>query len=87
MVREGYPDTSAFDPTHAYYDANSDADSPTWFMVDVRAVSKLKRPVTLPDVKAAPELHEMALVRVGRLSVVPVTVAEWNFVVAMSSRG
>ena len=87
VVREGYPDTSAFDPTHAYYDANSDADSPTWFMVDVRAVSKLKRPVTLPDVKAAPELHEMALVRVGRLLVVPVTVAEWNVVVAMSSRG
>ncbi|MEQ1692139.1 MAG: EVE domain-containing protein [Gemmatimonas sp.] len=87
VVREGYPDASAFDKKHPYFDADSDPAAPTWFMVDVRAVSKLKRAVTLPEVKATPELQEMALVRVGRLSVVPVTAAEWKLVMAMSSRG
>lgn len=87
VVREGYPDASAFDQKHPYYDADSVPDAPTWFMVDVRAVSKLKRAVTLPEVKATPELQEMALVRVGRLSVVPVTAAEWKLVLAMSAHG
>ncbi len=85
IVREGYPDHTAFDPAHAYYDPDSVLDTPTWFMVDVRAVSKLTRPVTLPEIKARPELADMALIKVGRLSVVPVTAQEWEIVVAMST--
>ncbi len=86
VVREGYPDTTAFDPAHDYYDAASDTSTPTWFMVDVRAVSPLARAVTLPEIKASAELAEMALIKVGRLSVVPVTQREWDIVLAMSSR-
>jgi predicted RNA-binding protein with PUA-like domain len=86
VVRAGYPDHTAFDPAHDYYDPKSDPDHPTWFMVDVRAVRPLARPVALHEIKAEPALAEMALVRVGRLSVVPVTEAEWRTVLAMSER-
>lgn len=84
VVREGYPDHSAFDPKSDYYDAASDPENPTWFMVDVRAVRKLANPVTLADVKASKDLANMALIRVSRLAVVPVTDAEWDTVIEMS---
>lgn len=84
VVREGYPDPTALNPTHDYYDPASNADTPTWFMVDVKAVRKLKAPVALPEIKASAALSEMALVKVGRLSVVPVQPNEWDTVIAMS---
>ena len=84
VVREGYPDPTAFDSRHAYYDPKSDASAPTWFMVDVRAVSALARPVTLPEMKARKDLADMALLKVSRLSVVPVTASEWSIIIAMS---
>jgi predicted RNA-binding protein with PUA-like domain len=83
VVREGYPDHTAFDPAHAYYDDASDPATPTWYMVDVKAVQALPNPVPLPVIKNDPALQEMALVRVGRLSVVPVTPAEWAHVCAL----
>lgn len=86
VVREGYPDHTAFDPTHDYFDQNSDPDAPAWYMVDVRAVEQLARPVTLPEIKNEPRLAEMALVRVGRLSVVPVDALEWQVVLEMSKQ-
>ncbi len=85
VVRAAYPDATAFDKTHDYYDAKSDPAAPTWFMVDVRAVSKFARPVTLPEIKAHAMLSQMALVKVGRLSVVPVTKTEWDVVVALGN--
>jgi predicted RNA-binding protein with PUA-like domain len=84
VVREGYPDPSAFDRKHANYDADSDRKTPTWFMVDLRAVAPLKRPVTLAEIKTRKELATMALVRVGRLSVTPVTAKEWEVICAMA---
>lgn len=86
VVREGHPDTTAFDKKHEYFDAASDPAAPTWYMVEVRAVEKLARPVTLPEIKATAALSEMALIKQGRLSVVPVTVAEWERIIAMASR-
>lgn len=85
VVKEGYPDTTAFDPSHAYYDADSDPATPTWFMVDLKGVKALEKPVTLPDIKAERALAEMALIRVSRLSVVPITKREWDLVVAMGT--
>ena len=84
VVREGYPDSTALDPSHDYYDPASVAATPTWFMVDVKAVEPLSRAVTLPELKASDELREMALLKVSRLSVVPVTTAEWQVVLRMS---
>src|SRR5438270_169584 len=56
IVRDGYPDSSAFDPQSSYYDPGSDPNAPTWYMVDVRAAEALPRPVTLAELKARPEL-------------------------------
>jgi predicted RNA-binding protein with PUA-like domain len=83
VVREGYPDHTALDPAHDYFDPDSDPETPTWFMVDVKAVKPFSRPVALNEIKADPALANMALVKVGRLSMVPVTPAEWAHVCAL----
>ena len=85
VVREGYPDHTAFDPAHPNFDPASRPDAPQWYMVDLRAVAQFTRPVTLPEIKARSELAEMALVRIGRLSVTPVTAPEWEIICAMAS--
>ncbi|MBV0891754.1 EVE domain-containing protein [Paracoccus sp. Z118] len=63
---------------------DSTADDPKWECVDVRAVRKLPRPVTLAEVKADPRFADMVLVRNSRLSVQPVTDAEWDMIVEMA---
>lgn len=83
VVKEGYPDHTALDPAHPYYDAESVAETPTWFMVDVKAVRALPKPVTLPEIKNSAELADMALLKVSRLSVVPVMPAEWEIVLRL----
>src|SRR5918999_85408 len=87
VARDAYPDRTALDPKHAAYDPKSKADDPTWFMVDLRAVERLPRPVTLAEIKKRPELAKMAMLRIGRLSVTPVTQAEWDVISAMAGRG
>jgi predicted RNA-binding protein with PUA-like domain len=84
VAREAYPDATALDPKHPAYDAKSDPADPTWYMVDLRAVERLARPVTLAEIKKRPELAKMALVRIGRLSVSPVTQKEWDTICAMA---
>jgi len=71
VVRESYPDPSA------------EADSP-WVAVDVRAVAGLKKPVSLSQIKADPVLDGMALVKFSRLSVAPVTAAEWDHILQLA---
>src|SRR4051812_21179760 len=84
VAREGYPDPSAFDKKHAGYDEKSDPDDPSWFAVDLKAVKALPRPVTLQEMKANKALADMALLRIGRLSVTPVTDSQWNAILAMA---
>ncbi|CAH2405965.1 EVE domain-containing protein [Mesorhizobium ventifaucium] len=62
---------------------DSTSDDPRWECVDIRAVKDVPKPVTLEQVKANPKLAEMALVRLGRLSVQPATPAEWKEVCRM----
>jgi len=78
VVREAYPDPTAFDTKGEYYDPKSKPDDPTWFMVDIRGVEPLPRPVSIDEVKKTKSLANMALVRLGRLSVQPVTAEEWD---------
>jgi len=80
VVREAYPDPTALDPKDPHFDPKSKADDPTWVMVDLRAVEPLKRPVTLDEVKKTKGLEKMALVRLGRLSVQPVTLGEYEII-------
>lgn len=85
VVREGYPDHTALDSSHAHYDPGSNPAAPQWYMVDVRAVAQFTRPVTLMEIKGRRELAEMALLRIGRLSVTPVKAREWEVICAIAS--
>lgn len=81
VVRESYPDHTAFNPEEQYFDPKSDPDNPRWYMVDVKYVRTLKRVITLTELKECSELHDMPLVRRGnRLSVMPVTKQQWDFI-------
>jgi len=70
VIKEAYPD-----PT---------AEKGDWSVVDLAPVKKLNKPVSLKTIKATPELAEMPLVRIGRLSVMPVTKAEFELIMEMS---
>ena len=79
IATDAYPDPTQVDPKNAHFDAASSRDNPRWVLVDVAFVRKLKRTITLKELQALPSLAEMALVRKGnRLSVMPVTAAEWK---------
>ena len=86
VAREAYPDASAFDKADGHYDPKSKPDAPTWFMVDIKAVEPLGRQITLDEVKKTKGLENMALVRLGRLSVQPVTKAEFEIVKRMGAK-
>ncbi len=84
VVREGYPDHTAFDPEDPHYDPKSDPDKPRWFMVDVAFRRKLGRTITLSELKERPELEGMPLIRKGnRLSVMPVSKEHWDFILSL----
>lgn len=87
VTREGYPDHTAFDPEQHYYDPKSDPGNPRWYMVDVKFVRDLKRPVTLQELKQLPELEEMPLVRRGnRLSIMPVSKEHWELILDLEKK-
>jgi len=70
VVKEAYPDPTA-----------TEGD---WSAVDIKAVRKLKQPVSRDAIKADKKLANMALIRLGRLSVQPVTEEEWQMVMKMA---
>jgi predicted RNA-binding protein with PUA-like domain len=83
IVKEGYPDRSAFDRKDKHYDADSDPQQPRWYMVDVQLQRKLKRPITLARLREHSNgaLQGMALLQRGnRLSITPVSAAHWKFI-------
>lgn len=85
VVSAAYPDHTAWDPDSAHYDPKAGPDNPIWFMVDVRYVADLDPPVTRDDLRAHPDLEGMGVLKKGnRLSVMPVTEAQWRAVVAIS---
>jgi predicted RNA-binding protein with PUA-like domain len=65
----------------AYQDPTTDEDA--WVAVDLKPFKKIKQPVSLLQIKADKRLGEMALVRLGRLSVQPVTEAEWKVIMEL----
>jgi len=84
VVREGYPDHTAFDPEDIHYDPKSTPDRPIWYMVDVRYVRACRTMITLARLRSIPALNRMAVVRRGmRLSVQPVRPDEWNTIMAL----
>jgi predicted RNA-binding protein with PUA-like domain len=81
VVREAYPDPSQFDPKSDYFDKDSRRDDPRWSLVDIEFVEAFRSPVTLDEMKSMPALRNMVLLKRGRLSVQPVTAAEWAAIV------
>ncbi len=80
----GYPDPSQFDKSDRYYDEKSKPEEPRWYSFDVKWKKKLKDFVSLADLKANPRLADMKVVQKGqRLSIQPVTAAEWKLVCKM----
>jgi predicted RNA-binding protein with PUA-like domain len=87
VVREGYPDHTAFDPEEKYYDPKSDADNPRWYMVDVQYQRTTKRVITLAELKGYREMEDCPLVRKGnRLSIMPFSKTQWDFVLELENR-
>ena len=84
---EPYPDETQFDPKNKYYDEKSKRDTPRWYLVDVKLVKKT-RVLSLAEMRAAPQLASMQVLRRGnRLSITPVTPEEWNEVTKLLETG
>jgi len=85
VVRTAYPDETQFDKTHHHYDPGSLRSAPRWDMVDIRYRQTFKIHLPLDRLKQERRLKDMVLVRKGsRLSVQPVTEAEWAVVLKLA---
>jgi predicted RNA-binding protein with PUA-like domain len=85
VVKEGYPDFTAWEKGGEYYDPRSTAEKPIWQMVQVAFVEAFEHPVTLARMRADPRLVGMQLLKKGqRLSVQPVMPREWEIVLQLS---
>ncbi|CAI2181852.1 12397_t:CDS:10 [Funneliformis geosporum] len=88
IVKEAYPDYTAFDEFHPYYDPKSNKDNPKWFMVDVKFVRKFNRLITLKELQAHKDdgLKGMALLCRGRLSIQPVKKEHYDFILELEKK-
>jgi len=85
VVREAYPDHTAWLPGDDHFDPKASPDNPIWQMVDIRLVEIFAKPLPLDTLRASPELEKMELLRRGsRLSVQPVTPAEFACVLKLA---
>jgi len=86
VVREAYPDHTQFDPQDIHYDPKATREKPIWDMVDLRALTPLRNPMTLDVLRQTKGLEQMILLRRGsRLSVQPVRPKEWAIIVTLSN--
>lgn len=84
VVREAYPDHTALDAKDPHHDPKSTGGDPIWYMVDLKAVARLDRPIGLDELKKTKGLEKMALLRIGRLSVSPVTSSEFDIIAGLA---
>ena len=81
VVGEPYPDATQFDKQSPYYDPKATPEQPRWISVDVRAIKKGNY-LPLSELRTMPELEDMVLLQKGsRLSITPVTGAQWKAIV------
>ncbi|MBI4401142.1 MAG: EVE domain-containing protein [Nitrospirae bacterium] len=85
VVREAYPDPTAFDRKDKHFDPKSSPAKPTWDMVDIKLVRKFAAPLPLDLLRRQPGLKRMELLRRGsRLSVQPVRSEEWSRILSLA---
>ncbi|WP_411881832.1 EVE domain-containing protein [Polaromonas sp. YR568] len=81
VASTAYPDPTQFDPKSPYYDPKSKPEEPRWLLVDVQVVRKIPN-ITLPALRARPELEDLVVLRKGnRLSITPVEAKHWKAIV------
>jgi predicted RNA-binding protein with PUA-like domain len=85
VVRAGYPDHTAFDVNSRYHDPGSNPEQPRWYMVDVKLIRKFAEPITRDRLQLDPITAGMLVLKRGmRLSIQPVTEAEWQAVLNLA---
>lgn len=85
VVKEGYPDHTAFDPDEKHFDQKSNPDNPRWYMVDVQYLCHLPFELTRSFLREHPVLCGMGVLKKGnRLSVQPITEVEWHAVLEIA---
>jgi predicted RNA-binding protein with PUA-like domain len=85
VASEAYADPTQFDPQSSHFDEKSSEKDPTWQLVDVKFIRKFEHPVTRDAIKEEPALQDMTLLKRLRLSVTPVTEAEWKKIHEMAN--
>lgn len=86
VAKPAYPDPTQFDPKAGHYDPKAHPDQPTWFQVDLRFVKKFPRLLSLDELRGVPALAGMPLFNRSRLSVQPVSAAQWKTIVALAGK-
>lgn len=87
VASKAYPDPTQFDSRSPYFDPDSPPDKPRWDGIDMQFREKFRQTLTLAELKALPPLADLALVKKGsRLSVMPVSAAEWQAILELADR-
>jgi predicted RNA-binding protein with PUA-like domain len=87
VVGEARPDPTQFDRDDAdHYDPSSTRDNPRWYGVDIKLDQVFARLVPLPELREVPALQDMVLLQRSRLSVQPVTAAEWATILKLGAK-
>ena len=87
IVSGGYPDPTAFCQGHRYYDPKSRQENPTWYLIDVKFKRKLNKCINLDELRTQKPLQNMKLLQRGnRLSVMPVTKKEWDYILELEKK-
>ena len=87
IVKESYPDSTAWDSGDKHFDPRSTPDNPVWLMVDIQAEREFSRPITLQEIKGHPKLQNMMVARRGmRLSIMPVAEEEWDEILSLGGQ-
>jgi predicted RNA-binding protein with PUA-like domain len=88
VVRQAYPDPTAWDRSNPHFDPKASPDNPIWEMVDLRLEQVFPQPISLDELRAVKALAGMELLRKGsRLSVQPVTKKQFETVLALAAGG
>ena len=88
VVCAGYPDPTAFDKKHRYYDPKSDPKNPRWHLVDVQLERRFSETIALSELRRHARLSRMTILQKGnRLSITPVTPAQWRFILTLDASG